>query len=244
MSRENNICQFLEWDSNFFGVRIARLTCEFLTEEIVNLAFLWCRENNIECLFFLADSSGKKTIDLAEKNKFKLTDIRITLEKYLTDHSASDYQKNIASASHKDVSQLKQIASANHRDSRFYYDGNFLREKCDELFATWIEKSCEGFADIVLTAKTGDIVNGYITCSVDENRVGNIGLVGVNPVSQGKGVGKILITSALNWFAENKAEKITVVTQGRNVKAQRLYQKNGFVIDSLKLWYHFWFDQQ
>jgi hypothetical protein len=31
------------------------------------------------------------------------------------------------------------------------------------------------------------------------------------------------------------------VTQGKNIAAQRLYQKNGFLIRDLQLWYHKWY---
>jgi len=45
----------------------------------------------------------------------------------------------------------------------------------------------------------------------------------------------------MNWFADQNASNITVVTQGRNVAAQRLYQRLGFVTRSLELTYHKWF---
>jgi hypothetical protein len=31
------------------------------------------------------------------------------------------------------------------------------------------------------------------------------------------------------------------VTQGRNLAAQRLYQRTGFLIRDLQLWYHKWY---
>ena len=46
--------------------------------------------------------------------------------------------------------------------------------------------------------------------------------------------------SALDWFATQGVEKVTVVTQGRNGAAQRLYQRCGFVTGSIHLWYHKW----
>jgi ribosomal protein S18 acetylase RimI-like enzyme len=36
---------------------------------------------------------------------------------------------------------------------------------------------------------------------------------------------------------------VSVVTQGRNVAAQRLYQRAGFVTASTQLWYHRWLDR-
>jgi ribosomal protein S18 acetylase RimI-like enzyme len=43
------------------------------------------------------------------------------------------------------------------------------------------------------------------------------------------------------YFGKRRIAKVNVVTQGRNVRAQRLYQKSGFATDSVMLWYHKWF---
>ena len=40
-----------------------------------------------------------------------------------------------------------------HRDSRFYYDPGFPNQRCDELYETWIDRSCHGYADTVLVAE-------------------------------------------------------------------------------------------
>ena len=42
----------------------------------------------------------------------------------------------------------------------------------------------------------------------------------------------------------SSARRITVVTQGRNARAQRLYQRAGFVTESVRLWFHRWFDRR
>lgn len=243
MEINSGLYKFLDWDSEFFGVRIGRIKREILTPEIWENARQWCSDNKIDCLYFLADLSDAETTVLAEKNGFHFTDIRMTLETKLRE-SANFLQKAevlIQHAALEDVKQLKKIASINHRDSRFYYDGNFSVKKCDELFAVWIEKSVNGFADAVLVAKSEDRVDGYITCSVEGNGTGSIGLVGVGDQARGRGIGRHLVGTALEWFKSQNVFYVTVVTQGRNLKAQRLYQNNGFVTESLKNWYHLWF---
>jgi ribosomal protein S18 acetylase RimI-like enzyme len=64
--------------------------------------------------------------------------------------------------------------------------------------------------------------------------------VGLAPEAQGRGLGRQLIQAAIGFFERQAATRITVVTQGRNVRAQRLYQRCGFVTESLLLWYHWW----
>ena len=49
---------------------------------------------------------------------------------------------------------------------------------------------------------------------------------------------------AARWFEQEDAEKIRVVTQGRNVAAQRLYQKCGFASSSMEIWFHRWFSPE
>jgi hypothetical protein len=46
----------------------------------------------------------------------------------------------------------------------------------------------------------------------------------------------------LHWLAEQGVPRATVVTQGRNVVAQRLYQSMGFKTSTLHCWHHLWFD--
>ena len=54
------------------------------------------------------------------------------------------------------------------------------------------------------------------------------------------GFGSKLMQCSINFLFEKKINKIFVVTQGRNLIAQRLYQKNGFVIKNTEIWYHKW----
>jgi ribosomal protein S18 acetylase RimI-like enzyme len=44
----------------------------------------------------------------------------------------------------------------------------------------------------------------------------------------------------VRWFSEEGVEVVSVVTQARNVRAQRLYQRYGFTTRSVKLWFHRW----
>ncbi len=237
-----SICEHLEWDSQFFGRRIARVKGAFLTEaDIVNIR-IWCEDNRIDCLYFLADSTEAQTSRLAESNNFNLVDIRVTLDRPVkANHALGHSHLNIRGALERDIPTLQTIARVSHRDSRFYYDGNFPSSLCDALFEVWIEKSCRGWAKNVLVAEDGGEPVGYISCHLPTPKTGKIGLVGVGQKAQGKGLGKDLVDEALRWFTEQGVESVTVVTQGRNVRAQRLYQRCFFVTRSVELWFHKWF---
>jgi dTDP-4-amino-4,6-dideoxy-D-galactose acyltransferase len=202
--------------------------------------FAWARDRRLDCLYFLADIEAE-SIRIAEKHAFHLVDLRLTLETSL--HAPAESRGSdhcIRPVRPEDIEALRTIASANHTDSRFYQDGLFPESLCQELYRVWIEKSCRGDADLVLVAEHQGSPAGYLTCHLVGGE-GRIGLVGVASETRGLGLGQAMLQVALTWFAEQRATRITVVTQGANTKAQRLYQANGFATRSVQLWYHLWF---
>jgi GNAT superfamily N-acetyltransferase len=183
---------------------------------------------------------------VAQSNTFRFVDIRLTLD--LRDgtvgRAAADNSPFVVrDAVESDIQALRELARAGHRDSRFYYDGNFSMQQCNALYEAWIEKSCRGWAQKVLVADRGGGAEGYVTCHISDPANGQIGLVGVGEKARGLGMGRYLVCDAIQWFAQEGIGNITVATQGRNVSAQRLYQRCGFVTRSVELWFHKWFTE-
>ncbi|MCW8133116.1 MAG: GNAT family N-acetyltransferase [Planctomycetota bacterium] len=243
MSPSSSIREFLDWDSRFFGARIGRLNGGCLSQEILAQTMQWSRENRIDCLYFLADSDDQSTIRIAESAGFRLTDVRVTLELAKPDGYRPGMPPETRRFRPDDLSALAAIAKQSHRDSRFYQDGRFDERRCDELYATWIERSCQGWAQSVWVYEKDAAAVGYTTCHRDSDTEGSIGLVGVDPRAQGIGAGRALIESAKADLFSSGIRTIKVVTQGRNVRAQRLYQRAGFVTSSVQLWFHHWLDR-
>jgi dTDP-4-amino-4,6-dideoxy-D-galactose acyltransferase len=233
-------CEYLEWDSQFFGLRIARLTEPRLTSASVAAARHWCRTNQIDCLYFLADSDNAETAALAQANAFQLVDIRLTLGRRLDDGIGP--APVVQPFQPADAERLRAIARVSHRDSRFYYDSRFTRQRCDALYEAWIERSFGGWADAVFVAEGGGAPVGYISCHLASPETGSIGLVAVDQESQHRGLGRQLVAAALEYFRQNGRKQATVVTQGRNIASQRVYQRCGFLTQSVQLWYHCWFE--
>jgi dTDP-4-amino-4,6-dideoxy-D-galactose acyltransferase len=201
----------------------------------------WCRHHRIDCLYFLADSNDLETPRLAEANDFHLTDIRMTLGRVVVpeDFAANSFD-GFRHAREDDLRALRAIAQTSHHDTRFYFDGHFEQENCDLLYATWIENSFRGFAQAVLVAEADGEPAAYLTCHLND-QASQIGLVGVGEGHRGKGLATKLVRAFLSWSREQGARRALVVTQGRNLPAQRLYQRNGFITSSVDLWYHRWF---
>lgn len=236
-------CEYLNWDSEFFNLRIARLYGHTLDEALIKDALIWCEQNKIDCLYFLADPAFPNTIHILEQSTFKLVDIRMTLAHNLNPRPRIQTSPNIAlrPGQLSDLPTLSKMATENHTQTRFFTDPNFGVEKAKSLYAAWIENSLHGYADIVMVAEYMNQIAGYITGHLNSIGKGQIGLVGVSKEARGQGVGNFLVQGILHWFQQHNVEEIQVVTQGSNIPALNLYEKTGFSIASIYLWYHKWF---
>ncbi len=240
------VCQFLPWDTDFFGRRIARATVHRLNPETAKSILEWCMTHAVECVYFLADSDHAETVRLAEDYGFRIVDIRVTLQCDTRDRLtriSNDLSQPVGVRHWRqsDIPALQAIARTSYGDSRFYFDPCFPISSCEALYETWIKRSCEGYADAVLVGEVNNQPVGYVSCHlINDTPRGQIGLVGVGSQVRGRGLGQTLIDHSLRWFAEHDVEVVEVVTQGRNIAAQRLYQRCGFLTHSVQLWYHKW----
>lgn len=233
----SNLCEFLEWDSNFFGWRIARAKGHAAGYEAVAEILEWCADERIDCLYFLAQLRNKEV----ERKGFQVVDVRTTFSHKLESVAPKvEFEAPCRECRDGDVRLLESIARKSHADTRFYHDGHFPRELCDDLYATWIRQSCGGDAEAVWVAEKNGSASGYVTCHFDEDRAGRIGLVGVGADAQGGGLGAGLVNHALRWFRDEGARGVQVATQGRNEAAKGLYKSCGFTVESEMVWYHWW----
>lgn len=237
-SAHAGVCEYLEWDSQFFGLRIARQTGSRLTRDGVAGATRWCKANAIDCLYFLADSGDAQTVRLAQAHGFQLVNVRVTLGRTSGHPGPAPAVRPFQPA---DAPELRRIARVSHRDSRFYYDARFPQWQCDALYETWIERSFNGWADSVLVAECEGVPAGYVSCHLAPPSGGSIGLIAVSRHYRRRGLGRQLVDASLEYFGRNGVQHATVVTQGRNIDSQRLYHCCGFLTQSVQLWYHCWF---
>ena len=233
-------CAFLPWDSEFFGVRIARLVSGKLTPDLLSEAMRWCESEKIECLYFLAESGDRETVRLAEDARFRFVDIRVKLTRELDSAPPVQRAGSVRLFMGPDLPALKTIARVGHRASRFFSDPRFGADAGERLFDVWIERSCRNPASTVLVAESEGTASGYCAIHVEDGE-GVIGLIAVAPRMQGRGLGRDLIAAASTHFQQQGIQKISVVTQGRNIQGQKLYQRCGFITESVMLWYHKWF---
>jgi dTDP-4-amino-4,6-dideoxy-D-galactose acyltransferase len=237
----NATCHLLEWDSGLFGRRIGRVELPALDAESAAAAVAWAERERVDCLYLLADAADAVTIGLAEANGFELKDLRVILARQGAAPAATALTgAQFRLARPDDLPALEALARVSFEDTRFFFDRRFDPAAAAELYAIWVRQSCAGQADAVHVAADASGACGFLTC-VLRGDVGQIGLVAVEARARGRGLGAALVDAGLRWFADHGATQVEVVTQGRNIVAQRLYQRAGFLTKAMQLWYHRWF---
>jgi ribosomal protein S18 acetylase RimI-like enzyme len=197
----------------------------------------WADAHDVECLYFLAAGDDPASAHAAEAAGFRQMDVRVELACSARPDSLAD---GVREAREDDVETLRGIASSSHGATRFYADPNFPDERCDVFYDTWIRRSLEGLADGVLVGEVGGKAAGYVSCHLD-GATGSIGLIAVDASARGHGLGVDLARGAIAWCASRGVDRMTVVTQGRNLAALRTFQRAGFLASSLDLWFHKWY---
>jgi dTDP-4-amino-4,6-dideoxy-D-galactose acyltransferase len=233
--------RILDWDSAFWAITVARVAAESLTPGRWVEIDAWARDGLVECLYFLAPADDHESVAVAQAAGFRFVDLRLELSRRRAAVEPGTHVRAYRSA---DLDALRTIARTSHEITRFYADPRFPRTRCADLYDTWIYRSCEeGWADAVLVAALDGDAAGYVTCHLDESSGrGSIGLIAVSAAARGKGLGRELVDGALAWMDDRGCRDASVVTQGANVAAQRLFQMCGFRTSSAALWFHRWYD--
>lgn len=218
--------EFLQWDSDHFGVRIARVDAPRSRDEWLTLDD-WAYANQIDCMYVAASGKDPIAIRLAEERAARCLGERTILEAIVTDSPAVD---GLRFATESDLPWLEDIAAKAFVESRFFRDPHFSPALCEALYRVWIRKSLQGWARAVLVADE----RGFVTCR-DEK----IDLLAVADSARGQGVGTTLTNGAKHWFATHGVRRVSVLT--RNEVAVKLYQRCGFVPARTEIVFHKWY---
>jgi GNAT superfamily N-acetyltransferase len=208
-----------------------------MTPSLLEQVDRWAREQRVSCVYFLASGEDSASAHAAEDGGFRLMDLRTELRR----DAAAERVEGLRSARDADREKLRAIARTSHGITRFYADPRFPDDRCDDFYATWIDRSLEGWAQAVLVADAGDAPAGYVSVHLDGDH-GSIGLIAVDAAARGRGLGEALARGAVGWCAREGATTMSVVTQGRNAAALRTFERAGFRAHSVGLWFHKWYD--
>ena len=228
------LCEVLDWDSKFFNRAVAKVSRSSLTLADAKRVRNWATAHDIQTVYFLVRLDDLPSAWAAESAGFRLVDVRLTYE-HKSPRAFEDLR--VRAARPDDQADLEVIASKSFSFTRFARDSAFGPDNAARLYREWLRKSLSGWAQRTLVAESQGRPAGFATCHVTSSH-GSIGLIAVDEHERGKGIGPALVLSANSWLRDSGALSITVVTQGANLPAQRVYQATGFGTKSVEIWFH------
>lgn len=145
----------------------------------------------------------------------------------------------VEKGTHRHTQELRAIASEAFREhTRFHVDPYLSSDRATYLHEVWTENCLKGdVADVVLVAKSGGRMAGFVTVQTERDfreslglQVADIGLFAVAADFRRQGVGRRLLAAALQWCKDQGVELATVGTELGNVAAIGSYIASGFRI--------------
>jgi len=231
--------ELLQWDSNFFNIKIGKCTILHESSEVHLLELLQAaQQDNYKLLYLFSDpniSIPSETLDLF---KGDLVDTKIIFDKRTMKSKTSN--SDIISYRSSSISdELLQLALLSGQYSRFNTDIRFSADSFKRMYGEWLEKSVSRkIANEVFVYKKGNNIVGFVTISFIDN-IGTIGLIAVDPSCQGQHIGKALLQKASDFLHSSLVPQIQVATQHKNIVAYNFYLRNDFTIRSEQDIYHF-----
>lgn len=222
----------LEWDSKFWNIDIFNMNQEY---NFLALNKLNKEKHSPFLIQSLIDINEVEIINQLEDRGFRYIETKINFKKKVKEVVEIN-EENYKCVLYKDIKRYKNIFG------QLYYEFSryniFEFKKVNEFYYTWVVNSIEGKMDDKCIGYyiNGDL-SGFITYRIRNNKL-IIGLIGVFPDFQNRGIGQKLLDKVTNETFENNYNIINISTQGTNYNAINAYIKNGFVVKDIKNWYY------
>jgi len=219
----------LDWDSDFFNIKVG----EIVNPETNNI-FL----NEEFDLIYLKSEINEEVKIQGYLNSFLET--KVLFFKQIIQKKEID--QNIFSISEVNflIDDIYSLAFESGKMSRFNLDKKFGRNKFEELYKKWVDNSVnKKFADKVFVYQEDNKILGFITYKVNLD-MATIGLIAVDPLCQGKGIGGKLIDAVEQSLITSGIFKLIIPTQLENTNACSFYEKKDYKISQITVVNHFW----
>jgi RimJ/RimL family protein N-acetyltransferase len=238
-------CELLEWDSEHFGFPVAQVIPTELTEEAAAAADQWCRDAGVRCLYLCTDVADAASARIAAGSGFRVVDARVIARRPhegLLDLAPGPSELTGRQATESDLAFARDLAARSHRTSRFYFDGNFPRDRCDALDEAWVERAHrDPERRLLIGVVEGEPVGYLAGAPLDADGEANGELVAIEERHRGKGFGLALHFVYYRDLGERGARSQRAAMSLRNLANIRLHERLGYVTDTAEVWHHKWY---
>ena len=236
--------EILDWDTNHFGFKVARLVTD--SEAEAREAFSRCEAEDVKMMIIRCGTDNIRLAQFFESAGCRLMDTLVQYELEIRADTPIEFVSpaKVRSFRKDEVEAIASIAAAAFESyiDHFHADPLLPKEKSDALYIEWARNSCfqPHLADDVLVAVIDDKVIGFATMKAESPEVAEGVLFAVSPEGRGKGVYSDMIAGGMGWCREKGIARMRVATQINNYAVQRAWVKHGFRLMRSNYTFHYW----
>jgi dTDP-4-amino-4,6-dideoxy-D-galactose acyltransferase len=235
--------EILDVDTEVFGFPVARILPDKLTTDGLAGIISDLKKEKVRLVFWASDPGDEESHRAARLHQGFLADRKVTFVIDLDQAPECSETADWNVEEHVDdrpCTEMENLAIEIGRNSRFGADPRIPENTMIKMYRLWLRNSLNRqVADAILVVRHSGRVVGMSTV-LGKNGKGCIGLFAVDKDLRGKKVGVALARAAQTWARRKGFRFARVVTQETNIPACRLYEKCGYHLDRVELFYHFW----
>ncbi len=225
----------LVWDSVFFNLRIGRADIVSKEDRMVLVSQKEALKEDFD-LVYVFSSHG---LGFPVANA-KLMDEKVVYSLLDMSHSKPNQNVTLWDCGKGTTDDLLHLALVSGQYSRFKLDESLPAGSYERLYSRWIEQSVNGIlATEVFCYMVDEIPRGLVTLDIKKG-IGVIGLVAINEDFQHRGIGTAMMQHVIHYAWMKQCSQLSVATQLDNIPACRLYEKSGFLVESITDVWHWW----
>lgn len=227
--------KILEWDSNFFGIKVARIDSNLNKHNIINV-FSQLNCEGVDLVYF----NSRFLVGEDKNYKNYLLDKRVSLLKKLKDKKPWDDRVKLFSGN-VPTGKMIELSRRVAQNSRFYFDPNIPEKKVYEMYEIWLKKSIsKEMATDVLVYENENGILGFATIKILSNDKALIPMLAVDRNFEGLGI-SFMLMQAIETFLLNKGcDYLVSETRAKNLRALKVYKRFGITCEPSHYINHLW----
>lgn len=232
--------QILSWDSDFFDIKIGKVTQSQFTSQDLDHIYKGAKQQGFRLLYIV--SNNRLSFARSCRGDLILVDIKTSLRVRVTNTTHAFMRWSVVEYDGLKVTpELEQLAYESGVYSRFHVDDKFPDTLFKKLYKKWIQNSIrKKSADMVFVCLNNRMKPiGFVTVKQHKD-TSHIGLISVAKQYRKKHIGSSLLQQAIQWSHMKQCKYMTITTQFDNTSAMNLYKRCGFKITEKIYYYHYW----
>jgi hypothetical protein len=228
----------LAWDSEFFGLPIARVDLTGATGDILRAIDAEARDQGIACLYGALDPSNERSANLVQAFGHRLVEVALTFERPPMLFTPNPSSSKVRRGTLDDLSALEPLIKTLAPWSRFAADPRFGPDAARRMHRAWIERAArETHERALYVAYDDDGITGVATFV--RSPIPRVDIKGVSKPSSG--AADALMVALFDWAGEGHTEAGPCAA--RNIAPLRYLERCGFRVCRARYLFHRWLDE-